>query len=153
MNRIILVGRLIKDPDVRQSQSGTSVARFTVAVDRKRKNKETGQREADFIDCVAFGFSADFLKQWFHKGDPIEVEGSLRNNNYEKDGIKHYSYTVFVDDASFVPHPKAVPQVSSEDFAKDAESKGVPVKKVGKEELPENLDGFEEIIGDGDVPF
>lgn len=153
MNHISLVGRLTRDPDVRQTQSGTAVARFTVAVDRKMKNKETGQREADFIDCAAFGYGADFMRQWFHKGDPIEVEGALRNNNYEKDGVKHFSYVVYTENVCFVPHSKVPNQVSPEDFAKDAESKGVPVKKVSKEDSPVDMDGFGEIIGDGDMPF
>lgn len=154
MNHIELVGRLTKDPDIRQTQSGTTVARFTVAVDRPRKNKETGQRETDFIDCVTFGFTADFLRQWFHKGDPIETSGTLRNNNYtDKNGVQHYSYNVYSDSVGFVPRSAKADtedKIKPEDFAKDAESKGVTVKK--NDDL-KDLGDFEGLISDGGVPF
>ena len=93
LNRIILFGRLTKDPEYKQLSSGASVCKFTVACDRGFVNKQTNERESDFIECQAWRGAADFAARWFHKGDAITVEGSLRNNNWtDNDGKKHYSY-------------------------------------------------------------
>ena len=101
LNKVIIMGRLTRDPEMRQTTSGVSMCRITVAVDRQFKNQQTGERESDFINCVAWRQTAEFIARYFHKGNMILVEGNLRNDNYEKDGVKHYSMTVFVDNASF----------------------------------------------------
>ena len=101
MNKVILNGRLTADPDYRQTQNGTAVCRFTVAVNRPyQKDKE--QQEADFISCQAWRGTADFVSRYFSKGKPIIVEGSLRNNNYtDQNGVKHYSMEVLVSNVEF----------------------------------------------------
>ena len=101
LNKVIIMGRLTRDPEMRQTTSGVSMCRFSVAVDRQFKNQQTGEREADFISCVAWRQTAEFICRYFHKGNMILVEGNLRNDNYEKDGVKHYSMNVFVDNVSF----------------------------------------------------
>lgn len=102
INTAILMGRLTADPDSGNIQSGTAYCRFTVAVDRKFADKTTGERQADFISCVAWGKTAEFVSKYFSKGKMIIVEGSLRNNNYtDKNGVKHYSYDVVADNVSF----------------------------------------------------
>ena len=102
INTAILMGRLTADPDSAQTQSGTAYCRFTVAVDRKFADKTTGERQADFISCVAWGKTAEFVSKYFSKGKMIIIEGSLRNNNYtDKNGVKHYSYDVVADNVSF----------------------------------------------------
>ena len=101
LNKVIIMGRLTRDPELRQTPSGVAVCRISVAVDRQYKNQQTGERETDFIDCTAWRQTAEFITRYFHKGNMILVEGNLRNNNYEKDGVKHYSMVVYVDNVSF----------------------------------------------------
>lgn len=104
MNHIVLIGRLTADPELRQSQSGVSNVRFTVAIDRQYKDKQTGERQSDFISCVAFRQTAEFISRYFSKGKMIALEGSLRNNNYQDkkyQDVMHYSYDVFVEQAEF----------------------------------------------------
>lgn len=104
MNRVTLIGRLTADPELKQSASGVSSVRFTVAVDRQYKDKQTGERQSDFISCVAFRQTAEFISRYFTKGKMIAIEGSLRNNNYKDkkyQDVTHYSYDVFVEQAEF----------------------------------------------------
>jgi len=97
MNKALLVGRLTKDPEVRYSND-MSIARFTVAVDRKTKDKGT-----DFISCVAFGKSAEFIEKYFGKGKKIGIEGHIQTGSYEnKDGQKVFTTDVIVDSCEFV---------------------------------------------------
>ena len=77
MNRAILMGRLTKDPETRSTQNGHSVTNFTIAVDRKYKDAN-GERQTDFIPCVAWRQTADFIYRYFHKGERILVEGSIQ---------------------------------------------------------------------------
>lgn len=102
MNIAILLGRLTRDPELRTTQSGLSVATFTIAIDRKFKNAD-GTRTADFISCVAWRQTAEFIAQYFHKGSMIAVEGTIQTRNYEaQDGSgKRYVTEVIVDAAHF----------------------------------------------------
>ena len=102
MNKVILMGRLTRDPEIRYSQNDSSmrVARFTLAVDRrfKRDNEAT----ADFIGCVAFGRTAEFLERFFRQGSKIVVEGRIQTGSYTKqDGTKVYTTDVVVENAEF----------------------------------------------------
>lgn len=102
LNNVLLMGRLTRDPEFRQTTSGVAVCRFSVAVDRKFSNKETGERDADFIDCEAWRNTAEFISRYFFKGSMILVEGQLRNNNWTDDnGVKHYGMKTLVDSVSF----------------------------------------------------
>lgn len=102
INKIILMGRLTADPELRQTQNGISVVKFTVAVNRQFADKQTGERQADFINVTAWRTTADFVAKYFHKGSMIIVEGSLRNNNYtDQNGVKHYSMIVQADSVNF----------------------------------------------------
>ena len=100
MNKAILIGRLTADPEIRQTQSGTSVARYRLAVDRPKKQDGSDQ-EADFLSCVCFGKSADFAGKYLHKGTKIAVEGRIQTGSYEKDGAKHYTTDIIVDRHEF----------------------------------------------------
>ena len=100
MNRVILMGRLTADPDLRQTPQGTSVTRFTIAVDR-RIRKEGGQ-QADFITCVAWRQTAEFICRFFGKGRMIAIEGQLRSRTCEgREGKREDSTEVMVDNAFF----------------------------------------------------
>lgn len=102
INKVILMGRLTADPELRQTQSGISMCRFTVAINRPFTSKDTGERQSDFINVVAWRATADFVARYFSKGRMIIVEGSLRNNNYtDQNGVKHYSMDVYAESATF----------------------------------------------------
>ncbi len=100
MNKVILVGRLTADPELRQTPQGVSVTRFTVAVDR-RFRREGGQ-QADFITCVAWRQQAEFICRYFNKGKLIGLDGSIQTSSWEKDGVRQYSTEVSVDNVEFV---------------------------------------------------
>lgn len=89
INKIVLVGRLTRDLEIRKTRSNKSVLNFTMAVDRRFKS-ENGERETDFIECVAWEQSAEYLGRYAGKGDIIGVDGELHINSYEKNGQKVY---------------------------------------------------------------
>ena len=107
MNRVILMGRLTRDPDVRYSQGDNSmaIARYTLAVDRRRTSRTAqtpDQATADFISCVTFGKSAEFAEKYLHKGTKICVSGRIQTGSYtNKDGQKVYTTDVVVEDQEF----------------------------------------------------
>lgn len=100
LNKTILIGRLTWDPELKETQSGTSVCNFSIAVNRRYKNAEGGY-DADFINCVAWRQTGEFVSRYFSKGRMIAVVGSLQTRNYEKDGQRHYVTEVQVDEAYF----------------------------------------------------
>lgn len=101
LNRIILMGRLTADPELRQTTNGVSVATFCLAVERNYQG-QNGQRQADFINCVAWRQTAEFICRYFCKGRMIAVEGSLQSRKYEdKTGAKRVAFEVIVDQAFF----------------------------------------------------
>ena len=126
MNKIILVGRLVADPDLKfAAGSGTGIAKFKIAVNRFKK--EDG---ADFINCIAFGKTGETISQYFTKGKQIAVVGRLKLGNYDdKDGVKKYTTDVIIE---------------SFDFIGQAE-KGESKPSKGNEEI--------EPVDDGDMPF
>jgi single-strand DNA-binding protein len=98
MNRVILIGRLTKDPEIRTSGNYT-IASFSIAVDRKFKRD--GEPEADFFNCTAFNKTAELVEKYCKKGTKMVVEGRIQNDNYEKDGVKHYGVKIMVDSLEF----------------------------------------------------
>lgn len=111
MNRVILMGRLTADPELRQTPQGTSVTSFTIAVDRRIKT-ENGQ-QADFITCVAWRKTAEFICRYFQKGRMIAVEGQLQSRSWDtQDGKRQYATEVIVDNVSFTGEK---PQTESTD--------------------------------------
>ncbi len=108
MNKVILMGRLTRDPEVRYSQgaSQTAVARFSIAVDRRFKRE--GEPDADFFNCTAFGKQAEFIERYLRKGVKIVVCGRIQNDNYtNKDGQMVYSVRVMVDEIEFAESKNA----------------------------------------------
>lgn len=99
MNLVVLMGRLTDEPKVYQSQSGSKIVKYTLAVDRYSKDKD--KREADFINCITFGGTADFAEKYLHKGTKIAVNGSIKTGSYEKDGKKVYTTDVWVTSHEF----------------------------------------------------
>ncbi len=148
MNRVILIGRLTRDPDIRYSQNDQSmaIARYTLAVDRRvRRDAGDGQQTADFIGCVAFGRTAEFAEKYLRKGTKIAVTGRIQTGSYtNRDGQKVYTTDVVVEDHEFVESKGA-----SAPGGESAEPDAAPA--------PENAvgDGFMNIPDglDEDLPF
>ena len=107
MNHINLVGRIVRTPEVKEIGNDNKVINFTMAVDRKFKNKN-GEKEADFVPVVFFGKAAGIIEQYFHKGDGIGISGRLQVRNYEnKEGKKVYVTEVIGEDLFFLPAKKS----------------------------------------------
>ena len=107
MNKVILVGRLVKDPEVKSTQSQVAVCSFTLAVDRKFKTAG-GERQSDFISCVAWRQQAEFLGKYFQKGSRIAIIGNLQSRSYEDQTTKKKVYVteVIVDEIEFMDSKK-----------------------------------------------
>ena len=148
MNSICLMGRLTGDPELKTTQSGVSVTSFSVAVDRAYRSKDQ-ERQTDFINCVAWRNTAEFISRYFRKGQRIALQGSLQSRKYTaNDGSQRTVYEVVVDNAFFCEskggqtagapnYDSQIPQVSE---ARPAFSTA-------------NSGDFEEILTDEDLPF
>ena len=144
LNKAILVGRLTKDPELKSTQGGVSVLNFTVAVPRRFKDSN-GERQSDFINCVAFRQAAEFIANWFKKGNIISIDGSIQTRNYEKDGQRVYVTEVLVDNAGFVESKKDSEESVSQtqkDIQEDASPATLP-------DMPTEFGGGT----DDDLPF
>jgi len=107
LNKVILSGRITRDLELKQTPQGTPVLTFTVAVERSFV-KQGEERQTDFITCVAWNKTAEFISRYFFKGRSIVILGNLRSRTYDdKNGTKHYVTEVFVDEAQFTFEPKA----------------------------------------------
>jgi single-strand DNA-binding protein len=101
MNKVLLLGRIVADPETRYAQNNTAMTRFKLAVNRGGKKQE-GQPTADFIQITAWRQTAEFVQKYFHKGQQVLIEGYIRNNNYtDKDGNKRYSDEVHAEQVYF----------------------------------------------------
>ena len=127
MNKVILMGRLTRDPDVRYSQQGErqmAIARYTLAVDRRMRGSN-GETMADFIPCVAFNQAAEFAEKYFHQGTKIVVTGRIQTGSYtNKDGQKVYTTDIVVEDQEFA-ESKASSQNSASQTSRPAPSSAV----------------------------
>ncbi len=114
MNKVILMGRLTRDPEVRYSQgdNAMAIARYTLAVDRRQsRNNQNGDQTADFIQCVAFGRSGEFAEKYFRKGTKVLVTGRIQTGSYtNKDGQRVYTTDVVVEDQEFAESKSASQQ-------------------------------------------
>ena len=135
LNKIFIMGRLTRDPELRHTQSGTAVASFSLAVDRDFKEQD-GSRATDFIDCVAWRSSAEFVDKYFSKGRMAVVEGRLQIRDWtDKDGNKRRSAEIVADSVYF------------------GDSKRDGGDTVQSEPQSEPQSGFSEVEDDGDLPF
>lgn len=133
INRAIIVGRITKDPDLRKTQSGVSVVSFTIACNRRVQSQ--GQ-DADFINCVAWNKTADFMTQYVKKGALLGVEGRIQTRNYDdKDGKRVYITEVVADSVQFLESKKAAESGGNEatlqnnecaDYAAEIETDDLP---------------------------
>lgn len=108
MNKVELVGRLVKDPEVKLTSNQTKFCSFTIAVDRRFKDAN-GQRQADFISCIAWKQTAEFIQKYFHKGNRIGICGSIQTRNYDdQNGQKHFITEVLAEEVEFVESQQEV---------------------------------------------
>lgn len=138
MNKVILMGRLTREPDVRYTQGANAmaIARYTLAVDR-RFRRENDEQTADFISCVAYGRSAEFAEKYLHQGTKMLITGRIQTGSYtNKDGQRIYTNDVVVEDQEFC---------ESKTTEHDNYSQGAP-------STPANEHDFMD-IPDGELPF
>lgn len=112
MNKVILIGRVTKPIELKTTTSGKSVASFTLAVNKDRKNAD-GNYDADFINCVAFGQQAETISKYVNKGDKFGVTGKISTRTYEKNGNKVYVTEIIVDGFEFLESKKDKPTEAS----------------------------------------
>lgn len=137
MNKVIIIGRFTRDPEIKYStgENATATARFSLAVNRRFKNKE-GNYDADFINCVAFGKTAEFIEKYFTKGMAIGITGRIQTGSYtNKEGQKVYTADVVVEETEFV----------------ESKNKGTS-DNVPNNNANSNSD-FGEVISDDEMPF
>ena len=106
MNKVFLMGRLTRDPEIRYGNDNKPVARYSIAVDRRYKD-QNGNYPTDFFNLTSFGNTASFVEKYLRKGTKIVVEGELRNNNYEKDGKTVYSDQIIANSVEFAESKNA----------------------------------------------
>ena len=137
MNKVIIIGRFTRDPEIKYTtgENATATARFSLAVNRRFKNKE-GDYDADFINCVAFGKTAEFIEKYFTKGMAIGITGRIQTGSYtNKEGQKVYTTDVVVEETEFV----------------ESKNKGTS-DNVPNNNANSNSD-FEETVSDDEMPF
>lgn len=159
MNKAILVGRLTRDPELRNTNSGAAVVSFTIAVNRTFTSN-TGEREADFINCIAFNKQAENLNRYIRKGGLVGVEGRIQSRSYTaQDGSKRYVTEVVCENVQFL-EPKGTGSQQQNSFAYDDYSPyDIPNTNRRPNQQPEQRrNPFEDVqnqydITDDDLPF
>ena len=148
LNHIVLMGRLVRDPELRQTQSGVSVVSFRIAVDRDFQSRDSSEKQADFIDIVAWRNTAEFVSKYFTKGRMAVVSGRLQIREWtDRDGGKRYSAEVVADNVYFgdsKPGGQGGGQASAPRTGGD---------RFGGYDAPEIKTDFAEVEDDGDLPF
>lgn len=136
INTVVLMGRITNDPELKQTPNGVSVLSFTVAVERNF-TKQGEEKQSDFISCVAWKQTAEFISRYFGKGRMIAIEGQLRTRTYEdKNGTKHYVTEVYVDQASFTGESKERDHIHTN-----------PEDSIG------SPDDYEDVLSEDAIPF
>ena len=135
----------MSDPELRQTQSGIASCRFTVAVDRRFADKNTGERQADFITCIAWKQTAEFISRYFNKGKMICIEGSLRIGKYQDkkyNDVTHYTTDVYVDNVEFCGDKGS------------GQAQTPPVQSMVAQATAAGIETeFEELLCDEETPF
>ena len=140
INRCILSGNLTRDPELRSTAGGTSVLSFSIAVNDRRKNSQTGEWEdyPNFVDCAMFGARAEAVGRFLAKGNKVAIEGKLRYSSWEKDGQRRSKLEVVVDEIEFMSHG-------------DRETAGAPADRGFQQEQPQRQWSAKDAYDD--IPF
>ena len=149
-NKVILIGNLTADPELKQTTSGVSVCRFSIAVQRRFGRNDQGQTPADFFNIVAWRQSAEFVARYFKKGRAILVSGQIQNDNWtDGQGVKHYSTSIVADEVSFVDSNRdGAPANGAQ-----GEGQYTPSTYGNPTYNSTPAAGFEEITDDDNLPF
>ena len=156
MNKVFLIGRLTRDPELRYTSSNIAVATFSIAVDRNFSNA-VGEREADFINIVVWRKQAENVKNYMHKGSQVAIDGRIQTRSYDDtDGKKRYVTEVVADNVQFLDSkgsrdasaPTSAPEPTPYDFASQPEPKTTDVKNDPFADFGNNIE-----ISDDDLPF
>lgn len=151
LNKVILVGRMTADPELKQTQSGVSVTSFSIAVNR-RYTKNGEQQQADFLNIVAWRQSAEFVTKYFRKGSAICIIGSLQSRSWtDQNGQKRYATEVIADEVSFVDSKSESGAPNGGSFAPYAANDSFSTPAYASNE--EASSKFEELSNDDDLPF
>ena len=150
LNKVVLAGRITADPELKQTPSGVSVLRFTLAVNRRfTKNNEQGEQQTDFITMVAWRQTAEFISKYFRKGSAICVTGSIQTRSWQDNqGQKRYATDVVVDEAMFVDSRSEGGNAQGNSYIPDAYN-AAPSYSSNAGAAP----NFEELNTDDDLPF
>lgn len=143
LNVVALQGRLAADPEQRTTQNGTAVTSFSLAVQRNVKGSD-GEYSTDWIDCVAWKGTAEFICKYFQKGQLMAVNGSLQTRSYEKDGVKRKTTQVVVQNAYFC---------ESRNTSSGTQHRAPAARSALPDTSPLSQDEMEEILGADDFPF
>ena len=151
MNRVELVGRITRDPELRYTSSNIASVRFTLAVNRNFTN-QNGEREADFINCVAWRNQAENIKKYVSKGSLVSVEGRIQTGSYEKDGQRIYTTDVVADNVQFLESKgqRTQDEVTPADFA-NSDNSSEQTTDTSEEVFADFGDSIE--ISDDDITF
>lgn len=156
MNKVFLIGRLTRDPELRYTSSNIAVATFSIAVDRNFSNA-AGERETDFINIVVWRKQAENVKNYMHKGSQVAIDGRIQTRSYDDtDGKKRYVTEVVADNVQFLDSkgsrdasaPTSTPEPTPYDFASQPEPKTTDVKNDPFADFGNNIE-----ISDDDLPF
>lgn len=149
INSVVLVGRLTKDIELRKTQSGLSVASFTVACDRRlsQEQRNNNEQSADFINCVAWRGSADFLGKYARKGDTVGVEGKIQTRNYDRDGQRVYVTEVLANSVNLLHGKQTVQSQEQASYEPQATQEPKPQQMSDIDYLP-NVE-----VSSDDLPF
>lgn len=162
LNRIVIMGRLTRDPELRRTQTGTAVTSFSVAVDRDFRNRESGEKGTDFIDVVAWRQTAEFFCQYFAKGRMVVVEGRLQIREWkDKEGNNRRSAEIVADNIYFGDSKRSENNSNEGDYppaygmpaGSFNYNNSTPSNSGGYSVPMQNNSGFQEIEDDGDLPF
>ena len=152
MNNVILIGRLVADPELKTTQSGLEVTSFRVAVDRPYS--KDGEKKADFIDVVAWRKTAAFICQYFSKGKPIVINGSLQTRSYEaKDGSKRFVTEVLAENVEFAPSSKNNGNTGAQTYSQPSSTAPTAAAPSPEGLVESNTDKPLDINLDDDLPF
>ena len=155
MNKVLLVGRLTRDPELRTTPSGMAVTRFTIAVSQNFTNKN-GERGADFINCSAWGRQADNISKYCRKGSLVSAEGRIRTSSYDaQDGTKRYTTEVVCDTVNFLSSKGLSTDSNGRDeFVPEASDiQNMPMDTADLTEDPFKSFGEEITLSSDDLPF
>jgi single-strand DNA-binding protein len=149
LNKVILAGRMVADPELKQTQSGISVVSFRIAVNRRfvSRDSQQGQAESDFFTVTAWRERAEFVAKYFHKGSAVCVIGSIQNRTWtDQQGIKRYMTDIVADEINFVES-----RSSSDSYGGQQEPYAAPTPAYSSPAA--SAPKFEEIKTDDDLPF